>query len=455
MEDHSITKLSVVVMMMMMVVKGSLVTTTTTILPHRGVPQESTEGLYSSTSTPTPTGVLLAVLQDVTKASCTVVVITDSFTSPQRILEEFMAAGVWFGVVLLQEEHLRRANNTSQGHHYLLHLIERARQVRQSNTCVSVVAVSDDPSFWASFGYWSVRGRLLVWQTRMVVVTRLPLPELQALVNTSWTFTMMNTLMLIGAPQRWEVYRHLPYTNQGAQVVRMAIWRPTDGLNLLHGHQLFSYKFSNFHGAKVNVTALPYKPYWIEEEEEEKIAKTSSSKSKTSSSNSKTSSKISKKYSGADWLLLESMSEALNFTINVLPVKSWDEVVMMVEERTSFVASVVHLMLRNRVERYGFTCSYEHDVNLAFGMAKPLLRPRWESLYYPLGDEVWGACLLVLLIYPSILLLDHDAILRGRVPTLPQEFGVPRLQEVGGAHVRRGVGRGRTDQGGDGEASHP
>ncbi|KAG7153933.1 Glutamate receptor-like 67, partial [Homarus americanus] len=53
--------------------------------------------------------------------------------------------------------------------------------LRQVSWCVTVVVVSDDPAFLAAFAEWSLKGRLLVWPTRLLVVTRLPLPELHYL----------------------------------------------------------------------------------------------------------------------------------------------------------------------------------------------------------------------------------------------------------------------------------
>ncbi|MPC85205.1 hypothetical protein E2C01_079968 [Portunus trituberculatus] len=61
--------------------------------------------------------------------------------------------------------------------------------------------------------------------------------------------------------------------------------------------------FYSFNGAVVNVTALPYKPYWTEKEGEAETVV----------------------YSGSDRLMLEAMADALNFTIHVLPVATWEE----------------------------------------------------------------------------------------------------------------------------------
>ncbi|MPC59639.1 hypothetical protein E2C01_053663 [Portunus trituberculatus] len=70
------------------------------------------------------------------------------------------------------------------------------QQVRQLSWCSMVVVVSFDPDFLVAFAEWSLKGRLLVWTTKLVVVTRLTVQQLQALLPAHWTFSMMNTVFL-------------------------------------------------------------------------------------------------------------------------------------------------------------------------------------------------------------------------------------------------------------------
>ncbi|XP_050712684.1 uncharacterized protein LOC126996356 [Eriocheir sinensis] len=142
-------------------------------------------------------------------------------------------------------------------------------QVRQLSWCTVVVVVSHDPAFLAAFAEWSLRGRLLVWSTRLVVVTRLTLPQLRALLPTHWTFAMMNAVFL---------------NMEG------------DSPHL------------NFYGAAVNVTALPYMPVWGVVESQAPV-----------------DSPVTR-YEGSDYQMLAAVADGLNFTIRVLPSKSWAEV---------------------------------------------------------------------------------------------------------------------------------
>ncbi|XP_050712681.1 uncharacterized protein LOC126996353 [Eriocheir sinensis] len=141
-------------------------------------------------------------------------------------------------------------------------------QVRRLSRCTVVVVVSHDPAFLAAFAEWSLRGRLLVWSTSLVVVTRLALPMLRALLPAHWTFAMMNTIVLsVNTSSRYswavffsftvrfeeyssfitasfQVFSYLPYSPAGPMVVQVASWTHSCGLVLTEGHTLFEEKFS-------------------------------------------------------------------------------------------------------------------------------------------------------------------------------------------------------------------
>lgn len=68
----------------------------------------------------------------------------------------------------------------------------------------------------------------------------------------------------------------------------------------------------SFYGDKVNVTALPFPPYWLETDNG---------------------------YYGTDYLLLATVAQALNFNIRVLPTANWGEVVRVFSSHLTFVHS--------------------------------------------------------------------------------------------------------------------
>ncbi|KAK8373605.1 hypothetical protein O3P69_017759 [Scylla paramamosain] len=82
----------------------------------------------------------------------------------------------------------------------LAQVITRSRQVRLASWMVVVVVVSDDPVFLAAFAQQAREGRLLVWATRLIVVSRRaphrlhPLHQILALTNSL-------LLLVDGAPE--------------------------------------------------------------------------------------------------------------------------------------------------------------------------------------------------------------------------------------------------------------
>ena len=61
---------------------------------------------------------------------------------------------------------------------------------------MTVVVVSDDLAFLTAFAELSLEHRLLVWSTRLLVLTRLSLQQVRRLLSSYWTFSMMNTMIL-------------------------------------------------------------------------------------------------------------------------------------------------------------------------------------------------------------------------------------------------------------------
>ncbi|XP_071526951.1 ionotropic receptor 93a-like [Panulirus ornatus] len=325
-----------------------------------------------------------AVLEATSQPSCSLILLTDGATSPSflKVTHSHARVSPWGMTVL---------DVTKDGHddaNVTLALLSqqiiqaRRSQVRLSSWCVRVVVVSHDPAFLVAFAESSLKGRLLVWVTRLLVVTSLTLPQLYTLIPAHWTFSMMNTIFLnledTTPNLRYSLYTHLPYSPMGPQVVRVATWSARRDIHLLKGLTLFSEKYYNFHGATVNVAILPWPPYWDEVMEKAPNGT------------------LIKKYSGSDYLVLKAISEVLNFVIATLPITDWNDAARKVQERKAFISPVYHITLPDRWRRHGFTFTYEF-VRMSFSLAKPGLKPRWQSLYYPLTKEVWMTMLVVLL----------------------------------------------------------
>ncbi|XP_071527025.1 ionotropic receptor 93a-like [Panulirus ornatus] len=331
-----------------------------------------------------------AVLEATSQPSCSLILLTDGVTSPSNVLKAVSSERSSPRGVTVMEVTAADGQDANVTLAMLSHLISQARRVRLGSWCLRVVVVSHDPAFLAAFAESSLKGRLLVWATRLLVVTRLTLPQLHALLPALWTFSMMNTIFLnleeTPSGLRVSVYTYLPFNQASEKVLQVATWTPNRGLHLTINAQLFPEKYDNFQGATIPVTALPYPPYWVEEEHRTANGTTV------------------RKYSGTDGELLNSVAGALKFTFYVLPTASWAEADKRVPERRSFISPVYHTVLPQRLERYDVTYTYEY-VFMAFGMKKPGLKPGWQSLYYPLADQVWATVLALLFSVPAILIV--------------------------------------------------
>ncbi|XP_063886437.1 uncharacterized protein LOC135114467 [Scylla paramamosain] len=332
------------------------------------------------------------LVQNYTSDLCTAIVVMDRTDIPST---NFKSTWNRWQTLAIFEANVDNMNTNSADH--LSKLITLARQVRRSSQCTMVVVASFDKEFLVAFAQWSLKLRLLVWTTKLVVVTHLAFTELQALLPAYWTFSMMNGVIFNKEEHinhtKYAVYTYLPYSPTGSQTVKIAFWTSPNSFIPLSSVSFFQDKFDNFHGTAVNVTAQPYMPYWGEEE-----------------ARGPDGSRVIM-YRGSDYRLLEAVASVLNFTIRVIPTSSWDDVTNLVEDRTSLIASVIYGMLTVRAERYDFSFSYAYG-HRSFAMAKPSLEAQWTSLYYPLANEVWITLLVPLLLVPSLLILftraDHD-----------------------------------------------
>nr|XP_053641794.1 uncharacterized protein LOC128695318 [Cherax quadricarinatus] len=324
------------------------------------------------------------VLDAALRPRCSGIIIHDAKNSPSAsfiivlshlhyIIQGLDQLWASWGVAVFQVASESQDANLTQAQ--LSFVVSQARRLRQVSGCMTVVVVSDNKDFLATFAECSLKGRLLVWSTRLLAVTRLPLPQLQQLMSTHWTFSMMNAMLIILneklSLQSFSVYINLPYSASGARIMRTGTWTTDRGLRLLN-YLLFPEKFNNFYGATVNVTALPYKPFGA--------------------------------YSGSDAIMLRAIANSLNFTINVVPTSNWDEVTDLVMERTSFMATVTYMVLPQRLPLYDFTYIYIHG-SISFSAATPSLTFTWKSLFDPLAVEVWISIFVILFLVPPCLLM--------------------------------------------------
>nr|XP_027221743.1 glutamate receptor 3.4-like [Penaeus vannamei] len=213
--------------------------------------------------------VLHEVVGTVLDAQCSIFIVTNGNTTATTISKFLRRSPSPRGVGVFEVPGSDYSPGTTGGKE-LQEVIQTARKLREASWCVNVVVPSDDPAFLASFAESSLRGRLLVWATRLLVVTRLPLQELrqlyQALSLTNSALLVLGQDLLF-ARYCWGfegsllvVYVQLPYRPPSGQLQKVASWSSRGGLVLQE--QVFPDKFSRFpEGASLTVAAEEYIPH--------------------------------------------------------------------------------------------------------------------------------------------------------------------------------------------------
>ncbi|XP_071521425.1 ionotropic receptor 93a-like isoform X2 [Panulirus ornatus] len=268
-------------------------------------------------------------------------------------------------------------------------MVAVARQVRQRSSCTTLLVTSDDPHFLAAFAHQSRVGRLLVWSTRLLLVTRLPSSDAHLLLKRHWSYAMMNTMLLNLPPDSWpypqcEVSSHLPHGPAGPGIIRLATWTPQDGL--ITRYPLFPPKYSNFHGATFPVTALILPPLW--RIVEDKMANGT----------------VVTRFSGREHFMLQTVASKLNFTVHHYRCYALGEILENIENGKVLLNALRMVLMPQVLARVDYTYMIE-PASYTFCLAKPTITPQWQNLYYPLDDQVWLTLMAFLLLVPGLMYL--------------------------------------------------
>ncbi|XP_071527767.1 glutamate receptor-like [Panulirus ornatus] len=201
-----------------------------------------------------------ALLATFSQTQCSLILFTDGNTSSLSIRESVLLRHPWGSSVL---EVTVNGQDPQVLEKQFFRVVSDALRVRQLSWCMTVVVVSDDPAFLAAFMESSLKNLLLVWSTKLLVVTRLSLPQLQHL-HTS--FSMTNTVLLVVDDNHGllecRAYVHLPYSPPDAQPLQAASWTPKRGLAPTAHHKLFPDKFDTLvHGPILVVAAEEFLPH--------------------------------------------------------------------------------------------------------------------------------------------------------------------------------------------------
>ncbi|XP_071524147.1 glutamate receptor ionotropic, delta-2-like [Panulirus ornatus] len=337
-------------------------------------------------------GVVESVLATLSNASCHLVFFTDGSTSFHTIFRVSEARYRW-GLGLFEVAVDDQDRNVKETH--FSQIIREARKLRQLSWCMTVVVVSDDPAFLAAFAQSSLKGRLLVWSTRLLVVTRLPRQELW---NLHILLSMNNALLLImDDASRCRMYVHLPYSQQGTPPLQVASWTPHRGLVLTTHLPLFPDKFFRFLQKPTLVVAEDeYQPHAAVLVEGPSAARRVS-------------------FTGPMLKVLGLLADSINFTYTLVRPPdgawgakqadgSWTGMVGMVKRKEIDIGLGPFGVTAVRAEVVDYTRPIVVDyARILAGRGRPEVDP-WGFLL-PLTPLVWGIILTALLVVVLATLL--------------------------------------------------
>ncbi|XP_076054328.1 ionotropic receptor 21a-like [Oratosquilla oratoria] len=338
---------------------------------------------------------------------CSAIVISDGSFSSVSIGELLQKVKHPRGVTVIELPQLSTSFNATSNftsNFVVPQALKEARKVRKSSWCHTVVALTESLPFLEWLAEVIQQGRLINGGSRMVVLTTIRSVDLLRLLQGHWTFSMMRTVFInrplesLGGrgSERWGVYYNLPYSKRGGHVAHLASWEPNTGLKKYTSLPVFAEKFDNFHGAVVNISGLPFTPYWHEEVVVGPDGK-----------------KIIER-DGSDYLLGQAVADSLNFKTHILDSIDWTQVTDFVAIRKAFFCPNFHYILPTRRKIYAFGVPYEFP-SMTFIYLRPTLKPQWQSLYYPLSDLVWISILITVLVIPWPIYLADQEVRRGSV----------------------------------------
>nr|XP_053636398.1 glutamate receptor ionotropic, delta-2-like [Cherax quadricarinatus] len=345
------------------------------------------------------TQVVEAVLTSTQHGSYSVIFITDGTTSPSTIFMIIdhlrFPEGVGISEVVIN------GSDFKQRDEHLSLLVGNVKMLRKLSSYTTVVVISDEATFLAAFVKWSVKGRLMVWSTRLLILTHSRLMELQDLHTT---LSNLNSMLVIINDDttniKCSVYVQLPYSPRGSQVVQVASWTPRRGLLFTSHLPLFPEKFSKFQHRPNLLVAIEKSPF-----------------DRLVSVNDPFSAVPRFQFQGSMVKVMDYLCEALNFTYSFLRPPdgvfgvrlsnaSWTGMLgMMVREEVS-IAAGPFMIDTYRAEVVDFTVPIFIDYwRILASRGLPKVDP-WGFLF-PLAPLVWAIILGMLVVLAAAVFLMY------------------------------------------------
>ncbi|XP_068214363.1 glutamate receptor ionotropic, kainate glr-3-like [Palaemon carinicauda] len=131
-------------------------------------------------------------------------------------------------------------------------------EVRRWSRCMTLIVVSDDASHLEFIVEGAIDNNALVWPTRLLVVTRVTLSDLQPLRKSLSNSNAM-VVHLAKDSRRCGVYMYIPYSHR---LILSASWTKTTDLTVFRDEQIFPDKFRRLRdGAKMTVAGNNLPPH--------------------------------------------------------------------------------------------------------------------------------------------------------------------------------------------------
>ncbi|XP_069957608.1 probable glutamate receptor [Cherax quadricarinatus] len=350
---------------------------------------------YTIEHFPAVVKVVEAVLSSASHGSSSVALITDGTVSSSTVVKITNSIRFPGGVGIF--EAITNFSDFDKKDNHLLLTVEKVKQMQQISLYMTVVVMSDDSAFLAAFVELSLKFHIFVWSTRLLIVTRSHIKELQ---DHQAILSMTNSVLVVinddTANARCSVYVYLPYSPRGEKPLQVASWTTQRGLVFTSHLPLFPDKFSKlFHGPNLLLTA-----------EKNTFNKIKSPATRTSSG-------CKVHFRGSGPQLMDYLSKALNFTYCYVRSSdgesgiklnngSWTGMVGMVMRQEVDIGAGPYMIDRWRAEVVDFTVPILIDYwRILAARGRPEVDP-WGFLF-PLAPLVWAAILAALMVLAATL----------------------------------------------------
>ncbi|XP_068228758.1 glutamate receptor ionotropic, delta-1-like [Palaemon carinicauda] len=187
------------------------------------------------------------LLKLTTREWCSLVLIMDGTFSSDFISNVIKVLNPKHGLRLYEVS--LQTTNQNRSQQYISDIVNTVTKFRISYECVSTAAFSDDVGFLDQFANAYKYDLLLIWKNRPFIVTRLPLQELNALLQRHWVLFAGNAKVLQipineDSKSLLKLYTHLPYgPENGGHAVQIAAWSEYKGMTDVPYNDTFSAEY--------------------------------------------------------------------------------------------------------------------------------------------------------------------------------------------------------------------